>query len=398
MTLADRSSHARTTAPQLVANEAAWSLPAWTYSDPDFMTLEREKVFLPAWHLVCHESDVPAVGDYATFRMMGELAFVVRGKEGEICAFHNVCRHRAARLVDGDQGNCGRNIVCPYHAWTYQLDGRLSGVPHLEQYDNFDRAQHGLVAVECAAFAGFIFIRLRPGGASLADYMTPIAEELALYRTAQMKPLRRIGVRLREVNWKNACDNYCDALHIPVAHRGLNDLIGPTYRLSIDRGVFKIFGDIETGRLASKSNNAYRAVLPRVDHLPEERQKLWTYYKLWPNLMFDVYPDQVDFMQFIPLTPTSCLLRESAYALDDERREMRVARYLNMRINRDVNREDKDLIERVQDGMGSSSFQSGPFGRQEILLRYFAEQMRETIPLSRRREKPTATEFEAARA
>ncbi len=386
----------RHTAPKLVADSAAWSLPAWTYSDPDFMALEREKVFLPAWHLVCHESDIPNPGDYATFKMFGEIAFAVRGKDGQIRAFHNVCRHRAARLVDGFQGNCGRNIVCPYHAWTYQLDGRLSGVPFVEHYEQFEKSEHGLTPVESATCAGFVFIRFRAGGPALTDQMAPIAEELSIYRTAEMTPLRKIGERVRAVNWKNATDNYCDGLHIPIAHWGLNDLIGPTYRLSIDRGAFKIFGDLEDGRSPSRSNAAYKALLPRAGHLPEERQRLWTYWKLWPSLMFDVYPDQVDFMQFIPLTATGCILRESAYALPDARREMKAARYLNTRINRDVNREDKALIERVQAGMGSSSFRTGPLGREEICLRHFAEEMRAAIPLARSPEKPGRDAIEAA--
>ncbi|MCB2099004.1 MAG: hypothetical protein KDE05_15345, partial [Parvularculaceae bacterium] len=175
-----------------------------------------------------------------------------------------------------------------------------------------------------------------------------------------------------------------------------NGLIGPTYRLEVDGEAFKIYGDLETGRMPSRSNAMYCKTLPRVDHLPGDRQRLWTYYKLWPNLMFDVYPDQVDFMQFIPLTPTSCLLRECAYALDDDRREMKLARYLNTRINRSVNLEDKDLIERVQAGMGSSQFKTGPLGRDEILLRKFASQMRAAIPLARSREKPGRDDMLAA--
>lgn len=381
----------------VVSDEDAQSLPAWTYSDPDFFALEREKVFLPAWHLVCHVSDIPNAGDYHSFSMCGELAIVVRGKEGAIRAFHNVCRHRAARLLDGETGNCGRQITCPYHAWTYQLDGTLTGVPYLQDYENFERADHGLTPIELGVYAGFVFIRFRAGGPSLSDYMAPISEELAIYRTEEVRPLRKVGARIREVNWKNATDNYVDALHIRVAHDGLNGLLGDSYTLTIDRDVHKIFSDIQPTKMAKVSNAAYRKLLPRVDHLPEERQKMWTYYKLWPSLMFDVYPDQIDFMQFIPLTPTTCLLRECAYALDDDRREMKAARYLNWRINRIVNREDKDLIERVQAGMGSSSFRTGPFGKSEICLRHFAKQMRKAIPLARRREKPSATEIEAAR-
>ncbi|MEE2692171.1 MAG: aromatic ring-hydroxylating dioxygenase subunit alpha [Pseudomonadota bacterium] len=388
----------RQPAPTLVSSQESWSLPAWTYSDPAFMALEKEKVFLPSWHLVCHVNDIPNVGDYQSFSMFGELAVVVRGKDGDIRAFHNVCRHRAARLLDGGHGNCGRSIVCPYHAWTYQLDGRLSGVPYLDQYENFDRADHGLTPIELDMFAGFVFIRFRAGGPSLATYMTPVADEMALYRVAEMKPLRHVGERIREVNWKNATDNYVDALHIRVAHDGLHGLLGDSYRLTIDRGVHKIFSELETARMPSLSNRAYCKYVPEVDHLPKERQRMWTYWKLWPNLMFDVYPDQVDFMQFIPLSPTVCILRESAYALDDGRREMKAARYLNVRINRMVNREDKDLIERVQAGMGSSSFASGPLGRSEICLRHFAEQMRETIPIARERRKPSREALEAAAA
>lgn len=380
----------------LVSDKDARSLPAWTYSDPDFFALERVKIFLPAWQLVCHVSDIPNAGDYHTFSMCGELAVVVRGKDGLVRAFHNVCRHRAARLLDYESGNCGGRITCPYHAWTYRLDGTLTGVPHLDDYENFERADHGLKSVDLDVFAGFVFIRFRNGGPPLADYMAPIAEELAIYRTEDMQPLRKVSARVREVNWKTATDNYVDALHIPVAHDGLNGLLGRSYTLTIDRDVCKIFSDIQPSRMARVSNAAYRKFLPHVDHLPEERRKMWTYYKLWPSLMFDIYPDQIDFMQVIPLTPTSCLLRECAYALPDARREMQAARYLNWRINRIVNREDKHLIERVQAGMGSSSFSTGPFGRSEICLRHFAGQMRKAIPLARKREKPSAAEIQAA--
>ena len=116
---------------------------------------------------------------------------------------------------------------------------------------------------------------------------------------------------------------------------------------------------------------------------------------LWPSLAFDVYPDQIDFMQFLPLGPTSCLLRESVYALDDGRREMQAARYLNLRINRVVNREDHDLIARVQDGMGSSVFDHGPLGSNEICLRDFADRMRETIPVAAEVTRPSRDRLEA---
>jgi carnitine monooxygenase subunit len=384
--------------PRLAADQAGWSLPAWTYRDPGFMQLELQQLWRPAWQLVCHVSDIPNAGDWHSFRLMGDLAIVVRGRDGAIRAFHNVCRHRAARLLDGDHGNCGARILCPYHAWSFALDGRLLGVPFIEEYEDFDKGDHGLVPVEHDVHAGFVYIRFQPGGPSLAEELGPIAEEAGIYRFEDLRPLTPVRTRIRHVNWKNACDNYVDALHVRVAHPGLDSLVRDTYRLSVDRGVDKIFASVDVPGRAGLAVELYRRLLPPVDHLPAERQKMWTYYRLFPGLMFDVYPDQIDFMQFIPLSPTTCILRDGAYALPDDRREMRLARYLNIRINRDVNREDQGLIERVQDGMGSSSFSAGPLGRNEICLRNFAERIRAAIPLARERAHPGRERLEAGLA
>jgi len=384
--------------PAAQADQSGWSLPAWTYNDAGFQALERRHIFLPAWHLVCHVNDIPKSGDYRAFAMMGERAMVLRGRDGEVRAFHNVCRHRAARLLDGDAGNCGGRITCPYHAWSFGLDGKLIGVPFIEEYEAFAKADFPLYPIEHATSGGFVYIRFQPGGPSLGEYLGPIADEMAIYRFDQLKPIGPIRSRVREVNWKNACDNYVDALHIRVAHPGLDSLVRNSYRLEVDRGVDKIFADVDAPGVSGLSVRAYRELLPEAHHLPPGRQRLWTYYRLFPALMFDVYPDQIDFMQFIPLTPTTCILRDGAYALPDDRREMRAARYLNQRINREVNIEDKGLIERVQDGMGTSCFTVGPLGRNEICLRSFAERMRETIPLSREPQRPSSARLEAALA
>ena len=108
----------------------------------------------------------------------------------------------------------------------------------------------------------------------------------------------------------------------------------------------------------------------------------WSYYRLWPNLAFDVYPDQMDFMQFIPINASKTLIREIPYALSDERREMKAARYLNWRINREVNAEDTELINLVQEGMETSAFISGPLAESEICLIDSAERIRNAIPVS----------------
>ncbi len=364
------------------------SLPAWLYRDEEFFAHEAERVFRPSWQVVCHLNDIPQAGDFHTFEFLNEPLVVLRGDDGVVRAFHNVCRHRAARLLDGPSGRCGLRIRCPYHAWTYDLRGRLAGVPFRERFAGLDAGAHGLAPVEHEVFHGFVFVRLAPGGPSVAEMMAPYEAEIAPYRMAEMVPLGRVTLRPRAVNWKNIADNYSDALHIGVAHPGLTRLFGKGYGIEATEWVHKMWGLLRDRPSDSRSERMYQRVLPEVAHLPAERQRLWTYFKLWPNVAFDIYPDQIDFMQFLPVSATRTTIREIAYVHPDARREMKAARYLNWRINRQVNREDTDLIERVQAGMASSSYDAGPLGDSEVCLRQFARKLREFVPAARLRRAP----------
>jgi carnitine monooxygenase subunit len=370
------------------APDENFSLPGWIYRDADFLQAEKEQVFAASWQVICHLNDIPNPGDYHTLDFLGEPLVAVRGRDSGVKAFFNVCRHRAARLLDGGSGHCPGRIVCPYHAWTYDLDGALAAVPHRAEFAEFPLEQFGLKSVESEVYHGFVFVRLQPGTPSVAGMLAPYEHELALYRLEELEPLGRATMRVRHVNWKNVTDNYSDAMHIPVAHPGLSRLFGRTYGVEAQLWVDKMWGYLRDTPSSQLSERMYQRVLPRSPHLADDRQRMWTYFKLWPNVAFDIYPDQVDFMQMIPLSPTETLVREIAYAHPDVRREMRAARYLNWRINRRVSLEDKALIERVQAGMGSGSYSPGPLGSNEVALRSFARRMRELIPESRLEHAP----------
>jgi phenylpropionate dioxygenase-like ring-hydroxylating dioxygenase large terminal subunit len=364
-----------------------WSLPAWCYDDPDFFRAEIERVFAPSWQVVCHESDIPNVGDWHSLQFLGESVIVVRGQDDVIRAFANVCKHRGSRLVDGDRG-CAKKLICPYHAWTYELDGRLSGVPQKSDYPGLDTSRHGLAPITIERWRGFLFVRLEDGGPSVAEMMAPYEAQVEPYRFEELRALGRVTLRPRAVNWKNVADNYSDGLHIPVAHPGLTRLFGRSYGVEAEPHVDRMWGDMVERPSANLSERLYQKLLPRVPHLAEESQRRWLYFKLWPNVAFDIYPDQVDFMQFIPVSPTETLIREISYVLPDARREMRAARYLNWRINRLVNAEDTALISRVQDGMASRTFTIGPLGTSEVCLRHFCKRMRDLIPQARQERRP----------
>jgi phenylpropionate dioxygenase-like ring-hydroxylating dioxygenase large terminal subunit len=368
--------------------DADLSLPGWVYRDPEFFEAEKAAVLRPAWQIVCHVSDLAAPGDWHTLDYIGESIIAVRGNDNVIRAFANVCRHRGSRLVGGARG-CAKRLVCPYHAWTYDLDGRLTGVPGRADYPGLRLETHGLVPVESEIWQGFIFVRLAGGGPTVAAMMTEYLPEILPYRFEEMRALGRVTLRPRAVNWKNIADNYSDGLHIAVAHPGLKRLFGTSYGIEAGTHCDKMWGDIGEGSGAeSWSERLYRTFLPRVDHLDAAGQRRWLYFKLWPNIAFDIYPDQIDFMQFLPVSATDTIIREISYALPDSRREMRAARYLNWRINRLVNAEDTALVARVQAGMGSAAYQQGPLGRSEVCLRAFAARLRAAIPAARQARAP----------
>jgi phenylpropionate dioxygenase-like ring-hydroxylating dioxygenase large terminal subunit len=357
------------------------SLPGWVYHDPDYFHVEMARVIRPAWQIVCHESDIPAAGDWRTLELLGESILVIRGGGGEARAFANVCRHRGSRLVDGEAG-CAKRLTCPYHAWTYAADGRLIGVPDREDYPGLDPSRHGLIPVEMEKWRGFLFVRLEGGGPSVAAMMAPYEAEVAPHRFEELRAIGRITLRPRAVNWKTIADNYSDGLHINVAHPGLTRLFGQGYGIEAGEHVDRMWGDLVDRPSSNASERAYQ------HFLPEGAGRRWLYFKLWPNVAFDIYPDQVDFMHFVPVGPTQTIIREISYAVPDERREMKAARYLNWRINRRVNEEDTALIARVQQGMASAFYAPGPLGESEVCLRSFARKLRRLIPETRRSEPP----------
>jgi phenylpropionate dioxygenase-like ring-hydroxylating dioxygenase large terminal subunit len=363
------------------------SLPGWLYHDEEFLAAEKGAFLRAAPQVVCHASDIAQPGEWRSLDYLGESVIVIRGDDGVARAFTNLCRHRGSRLVDG-QGGCAKVLTCPYHAWSYSRDGQLVGVPHRAEYPGLDAAALGLVPVALEEWHGFLFVTLEPGAPPVATMMAPFEDEIAPYRFAELRAIGRVTLRPRDLNWKTIADNYSDGLHIPVGHPGLTRLFGRSYRIAATDHVDRMEGELRPDRSDNVSERAYQHFLPHAEHLPASHRKKWLYYKLFPNVAFDIYPDQIDFMQFLPLSATRTMIREVSYALPDARREMTAARYLNWRINRRVNEEDSALIARVQEGMASPSYVAGPLGTSEVCLRSFAQKLRRLIPEARLERAP----------
>ena len=365
------------------------SLPGWIYHDADFFEAEKQAFLRGAPQVVCHESEIAEPGQWRSIALLGESVIVIRGDDGIARAFHNLCRHRGSRLVDGEAG-CARLLTCPYHAWSYDRSGALVGVPHRAEYPGLDMAGHGLIPAMLENWRGFLFVRLEEGLPSVTEMMAPFEAEVAPYRFEQLRAIGRVTLRPRALNWKTIADNYSDHLHIPVGHPGLTRLFGKTYAIEAGEWVDRMEGVLRDTPSPNWSERAYQRLLPGTPHLPRSHQRKWLYYKLFPCVAFDIYPDQIDFMQWIPVNATETVIREISYALPDARREMKVARYLNWRINRRVNAEDSALIARVQAGMESPRYIPGPLGTSEVCLRSFARKLRRLIPEARMDRPPAS--------
>jgi phenylpropionate dioxygenase-like ring-hydroxylating dioxygenase large terminal subunit len=380
------ATHLRTVEPTTDPLED-WSLPGWLYFDPEFFEAEK-RVFLRATpQVVCHEKEISEPGEWRTLEYLGESVVVIRGDDGQVRAFSNVCRHRGSRLVDGN-GGCSKVLTCPYHAWSYSRDGRLVGVPHRHEYPGLQTEKMSLFPVALENWRGFLFVTLEPGAPSVHEMMAPYEHEVAPYRFEDLEAIGRVTLRPRPLNWKTIADNYSDHLHIPVGHPGLTRLFARNYKIEAQQHVDRMEGDLVEKTSENWSERAYQHLLPSAEHLPATHQRKWLYYKLFPNVAFDIYPDQVDFMQFLPVSSTETVIREISYALPDDRREMKAARYLNWRINRKVNAEDTELITRVQLGMQSPTYVAGPLGTSEVCLRSFSRKIRRMIPEARLEQSP----------
>ena len=157
-------------------------LPSWTYFNKELFELESEELFRKHWQIACHSSDVPKIGRYLTFDLVGERALIIRDQDNEIRAFHNVCRHRGSRVVDSKEGECKKVIKCPFHGWSYNFDGSLRGVARAKTLPEFDSIKLGLKPLEMELWNGFVFVRFKPGPQpSVASLLERFDEEVECF-------------------------------------------------------------------------------------------------------------------------------------------------------------------------------------------------------------------------
>lgn len=369
--------------------EARRGLPGWTYNNDELTRLEMDRVFLRSWLFVAHVSDLPKPGDYQCFELGDERAVVVRDQQGEVRAFHNVCRHRASRVVDADKGHCGHSMICPFHGWTYNLDGSLKNIPQADSFPDIDRTQFGLKPLDCEIWHGMIFLRFAGEGPSVADLFSEAAEEIDLYRIEEMQPLDKPWEYRFDLDWKAVQDIDSEGYHVPVGHPELFDLVGPNYAdQPVESGLVRTSSSFKDRKHKLERNREYVAALPEDSYLPESHRHLWIYWGMFPGFVLTLFPDQVEIYQIYPTGAQKSVMAGSTYALPDERPQMRRARELNRAINGDVGDEDVRLVRWAAEGMRSSAFDAVMLSDLELGVASFQNRLREVLPVVKLQQAP----------
>jgi choline monooxygenase len=324
----------------------AHTIPASWYTEPRIAQLEMQNVFSRAWQALGRTEQVEKPGQYVTASVAGEPVVAVRGSDGKLRAFYNVCRHHAMTVMNEPCGHA-QHMRCPYHGWTYNLEGELRGMTEFEGVCNFDRTQNGLVPIRVETWENFVFVNLDPHAASLEEFLGALV--------GLAKPLGFAGLQFVErrsytlnCNWKVYVDNFLDGgYHVPHMHKGLNSVLDYTnYTIeNVDRCC------VQSSPVAvDQSSEASAAATRKGDRA--------YYFWQYPNFMLNWYEGYLDTNLVLPLGVDRCQVIFDFYFGDTRESQMPYIRE-SMGVSERVQQEDIIICDGVQRGLSSRAYQAG---------------------------------------
>ena len=325
---------------------ASLSLRKEAYVDPAWHTVDLNEVIGKTWQWVCHVEKLRAPGAYVTIDIAGQPIAIVRGREGGLRAFYNVCKHRAHALLSGE-GNTTR-IMCPYHAWVYKLDGQLVRAPHTENLEGFEPQEICLDQVQVEEFCGFIYVNLVPDAPPLKDLSGDLETEIRRWapEIEDLTHAHRLTYDIKS-NWKNVVDNFLECYHCPTAHKDFCELVDmDTYKVTTHG-----FYSSHMADAGNTPNSAYD-----VSNATVKTHAVWW---LWPNTCIMRYPGRASMiiLNIIPAGPGRTL---ETYDFFLETKEPNEAELESIRyLDEVLQAEDIAIVESVQKGMNTPAFTQG---------------------------------------
>jgi Rieske 2Fe-2S family protein len=367
------------------------SLPQKYFVSPEIFAKEQAEIFSKEWLLVGHQSQLERSGDFFLATIMGESVIVTRDQKSQVRGFYNVCRHRGTRLKEDHCGHASV-IQCPYHAWTYGLDGRLIGAPHMDEVPGFDKANYSLRAVNLALWEGFIFVNLREadsltsvlsqgerrkdgqavasgsGYRSLEKWFAPLKGKFSHWNIPRLRPAKRIEYDVR-ANWKLMFENYSECYHCPGVHPMLSK-VSPYDSAENDLAEGPFLGGfmkINPGKSLSMSGNACALPIEHdQEHDKESTQRVF-YYSIFPNMLLSMHPEYVMVHQLWPQSPERTLIvcdwlfHPDAFRRKDFNPEDAIE-FWDM-----TNKQDWHVCELSQQGIASRAYEPGPYSSRESI-------------------------------
>jgi choline monooxygenase len=326
--------------------ERAFTIPAPWYRDPRIEELERASVFSATWQVVGRLDQVCEKGQFFTAEVAGEPIVVVRGDDAQLRAFYNVCRHHAAAVVPEATG-CAKQFRCPYHGWTYGIDGTLKGMVEFDGVCNFARADNGLVPIRVDVWENFVFVNLDGSAAPLQKFLGAVPDIVAPLELT--KKLRYLDRRIYPLNcnWKVYVDNYLDGgYHVPHAHKGLSSVIEYTkYTIeNFERAC------LQSSPLSSDANASAGVAATR--------QGRAFYLWIYPNFMMNAYEGVMDTNLVLPLGTDKCAVIFDYY-FADTRPAAEAHNRESIAVSEKVQDEDMAICDAVQRGLHSRAYVAG---------------------------------------
>ncbi|HEY2110941.1 MAG TPA: aromatic ring-hydroxylating dioxygenase subunit alpha [Dongiaceae bacterium] len=358
----------------------ASGLPSAAYTDPQFLALEEKLLFAPSWIYAGRAAELAHPGDIRPVKVAGQPLLLLRNRSGEIKAFHNVCSHRNALLLR--EPVSGRpTLTCPYHAWSYDLDGRLVRTPHVGGQDiddcpELDKETLGLKPVRLDFWAGLLFVNLTGDAPALADWLRPLTERWADY---DFSVLRYGGGRSYELdtNWKHAIENYLESYHLPWVHKGLN-----SYSRMSDHYTFFAGSDAAGQGTTVYAPGSLRGLSLPGQSLPAELAARAEYPVLFPNLMTGLQSDHFYLIEVLPDGPERARERFEIFFFGEEAmtEELEAIRAETIERWDAVFVEDIDVVERLQQGHASAAATGGRFSpAQDQAVHHFQRRLLERM-------------------
>ncbi len=356
--------------PRDVMPQGASTLPAAFYTDETYFQREMERLYARMWVCVGRTEQVEKPGRFIVRELLGESIIVTSNAAGKVNAFYNVCRHRGTKLCTEREGSFSGSIQCPYHAWTYDLDGRLIGAPHMEEVPHFAKGDFPLNRVHADLWDGHIFINLSPDPSPLRQQLAGLPEKFVPWNMQDLRLGHRIVYDVK-ANWKLIIQNYNECLHCPNLHPALNQL---SHYLSGENeplqatymgGRMDLRPGVET---LSMDGRCSRGFLPG---LSEQDVRRVYYYAIFPNMLLSLHPD---YMLVHTLWPQSagrtinvCEWHFHPKELAElEFDPMDAVSFWDM-----TNRQDWHVCELSQEGIKSRAYRPGPYSNREDLLYAF---------------------------